>query len=228
MHDASLIELNNAGVVCMRGGRLRISWDFFKGALELNLACERRRTDPNAVLSKSSENFILRARHRYQELFDSQEGEEQYLRSIPMTEIYGEDENFCHLFLFRDPLEIPNDFHDSATAPCCGLIIILNIALLEHLRNPSSPQIISLYRLAASLLNGKPFEAPLEVIIMNNAGVWCHQSGDTSSAEKYMNRLATLTQGLPFNSSLTPEMIRGVYFNLGWFMNPRYKVSPAA
>jgi len=213
----------------MREGHLRISWDFFKGALELHLASEKRRTDPDAALSRASETFILRARNHYQnEFVDPRKRKGRETRTLPLTEIHGEDEYFCHLFLFRDPLEIPNDFPESPTASCCGLVIILNLALLEHLRNPSSLKVISLYRLAASLLSGKLFEAPLEIVIMNNAGVWCHQSGDTSIADQYMGRLAELIKGHPFDSCFASEMKDGIYFNLNWFANPQYKASPAA
>ena len=210
----------------MREGHFRIAWDLFKGALELHLSGEKRRADPYFALSSASANFILRAQIRYHRFMDSEKRSRES-DSLRLIEEHGEDENFCHFFLFRDPLEIPNDLQ-SANSSFSGLIIILNLALLEHFRNPSSRQVISLYRLASSLLSGSSVDAPLEAVILNNAGVWYQQSGDTSLAEKYMNRLSELTQGLSFDSFVATGMRDGVQFNLDWFANPRYKVSPAA
>lgn len=223
---ATTLDLNNAGVVCMRQGRFSTAWDLFKGALELHLADEKKRADPYVTVSKVSEDFIRRAQIRYQRFIFTCKMDDQETCYFRLTEQYGEDEDFCHLFLFRDPLEIP--FHPHPSANLSALTIILNLALLEHYKKPFSGQVIGLYRLAASLLSGVSSDVPFEVVIVNNAAVWFQQCGDTSMAEKYMNRLAELTRKSPIDVFFTSEMMRAVQFNLDWFASPRYRVSPAA
>ena len=222
-------DYNNAGVVYMRAGYFRVAWDLFKGALELHLAKEQKRANPDVVLSKMSEKFIQRADTWYQRLVSSDLFEDAEEKFSPMlTSEHGEDEYFCHLFLFRDPVEIPGDIPELDKSSFSGLTIILNLALLEHCRNPWSKQVVGLYKLAASLLSGKSSEAGLEIHIINNAGVWYHQNGNVSVAEKYMDRLAEISRTVHLGSWVTPEVVGGLSFNLEWFANPRYKVSPAA
>lgn len=221
-------DFNNAGAVCMRYGHIQAAWDLFKGALEFHLAREKKHADPSVTLSGDAETFISRARERYNIFMSSNLCAGADFPSL--LGVHGEDENFCHLFLFRNPYEISSDLpEDSIKASFSGLVVILNLAILEQYRNPSSKQVISLYRLAASLLSGRPTEAWIELVIANNVGVWHQQNGDVSFAEKYMKRVATISQTLSHDhSSFTLAEWGGVAFNLHWFAEPRFKISPAA
>lgn len=227
--DERAREYNNAAVVCMQTNYFKVAWDLFKGALELHLAHEKSRADKDGSfhLTQVSKDFIERADAHYQRCIAS-----GMMQSCPpgLVECHGEDENFCHLFLFRNPINIPNNLPTPVASSFAGLSIIFNIALIEQVRNPSSLQSIQLYKLAASLLTGNELEAHLEVAIMNNTGVWYHESGDTSQAEKYMRNLSRIVESLPEDSPVrkSSRSYGGIIFNLTWFRNPRYRVSPAA
>lgn len=223
-------DLNNAGVVYMRCGQFQVAWDLFKGALELHLARQKQRANSNVRPSHTAEAFILRAKDRYNRFVSSRMASHGETTPSVLIEGHGEDDYFCHFFLFRNPIKIPRDFREDSLKACfSGLIIILNMALLEHYRNPSAKQSMSLYRLAASLLTGRsPAEASIELIIMNNVGVWHQQNGNVSIAEKYMERAAKAAQTLSSDSPFTLEEWQGIQFNLQWFAAPRFKISPAA
>ena len=213
----------------MQCGQLQIAWDLFKGALELHLAHEKYRVNPNGGLSKMAKNFISRAYDRYNEFISSQKNDDEKMTPFVVTGGHGEDESFCHFFLFRDPIKIPDDFlEDPIKSYLPGLIIILNMAILEDYKNASSTQALSLYQLAASLLSGSSAEVQYELIIMNNLAVWHQHSGDVSVAEKYMRRVALIAYKFPSDPCFTPVVWDGIAFNLQWFAAPRFKISPAA
>ena len=228
-------DLNNAGADCMRLGRVQVAWDLFKGALELHLAREKKRADPNVTLSGTAQGFISQAKNRYNAFLSMRMANNDEVSPSALIDLHGDDENFCHFFIFRNPIKIPtelpsNALEGSLSACLSGLIIILNMALLEHYRNPWSKQSISLYKLAASLLMTKSsMEAALHLVILNNVGIWHQQNGYISLAENYMARAAKVAETLPIDdSSFTPEEWHGIIFNLQWFAAPRFKVSPAA
>ena len=218
---------NNAGAVYMRKGRFKEAWDLFKGALEFHLVEESIRNDPLDCLSDMTEGFLSRAEIQYQKFVLSDDEENKALDPIA-TGGPGKGDLFCNFFVFRNPIEIPDDLPESDKPTLTGLIIILNLALLEHTRSPFSGQVISLYNLAASLLSGSLAEAYFEALILNNAGVWYYQSGDASIAETYFASLAVLSRTVESEPWFTAGVQRTITLNLEQFVNPNYQISPAA
>lgn len=222
-------DFNNAGVVYMRVGQLHAAWDLFKGALEKHLAHEKRRTNSDTAVSKMRQAFIAKAETRYKELVSGTKLTLVNDLCAPlMVDHHGEYDSFCFFFVFRDPLEIPKDLPEHGQHSHIGLTIILNLALLEHYKNPSSTQVASLYKLASSLLTGKASDTPFEILIANNLAVWHLSNGDISPAERWMVRLKKAMHSFSQQAWFSSRVNDGLKFNLEWFASPRYKVSPAA
>jgi hypothetical protein len=216
-------DYNNAGVTSMRANQLVIAFDLFKGALEVQLAYEKRCADPSFVISEVSRAYIACADAHHCRM-GSANNEDQ---DAEIGEEYSDCETFCNLFKFRSPVrieELPSPLKSSLV----GLTIIFNLALLEHVKNSSSKGALSLYRLADSLLTSdmNATEARLAVYILNNIGVWFFENGDMCSAEYYIGHLAD--PSLPMASLMSRDALAGIEFNLDWFANPRYQTSPAA
>ena len=121
-------------------------------------------------------------------------------------------------------MSIP-DTVDSVAARMSSATIIFNLALVDHLSNRFSTQAISLYELASTLISGYPCNT-LGLALLNNIGVWCYESGDTTASERCMKELLKLVE--KHGDSMDPRERQGVLNNIHWFLNPHFTASPAA
>ena len=202
-------EYNNAGARCVQCGMIKESWVLFKGALELHLALEKAKSNTSHSFSRTAIIYIQQAETRYQlfqtldlENFDVHDGAPAHKSS--------------HLSLCKTPRVVKNG-DDSYGI---GVTVIFNLALVEHWKNPSSPQVLSMYALALSLSG--PFKEPhLKAATLNNAGIWYFENGDVGSAKSCFERAMKLSVGSDRSSR------ERAVSNLRW-ISMHYRTSPAA
>lgn len=174
-------EYNNAGVLCMQSGMTKESWVFFKGALELHLVLEKARSNPSIGLSRKAAAYIHQAETRYQQLVSMNLN----------TFCFDDDEESMPCGAYHLALLQPRTISDLEDAIAIGVTIIFNLALAEHWKDPSSPQVMSMYGLCDSLL-GPLQDHKLQAAIQNNKAIWYFENGDAVSAEACLERVKDL------------------------------------
>ena len=214
-------EYNNAGVLCMESGMTRHAWVFFKGALELHLACEKSKANPPLRgVSPTAATYIQHAAVRYQQLV-----------SMNLQAFCSDSDNdatvyhhACHVALLQTPRLILNSQEQDATA--MGVTIIFNLALVEHWKDPSSEQVLCMYGLGYSLLDPQQHQDDddnhnLQAAILNNMAIWYFCNGNVALAESCLARVKKL-------SKLEQGTKDQIHSNWCWIITQQYHTSPAA
>jgi len=228
------IAFNNTGVSCLRASQPQVAWDLFKGALEVKLAIERSSDAGTTSDSNLSETYVRRAEYHLSRIqqYVSQ-STELYERATtrkhppPMEAIR---EAFYEPYLCATPFRIENSMSTStatsseAFSRTASATIIFNLALVDHLYNPSSKQAASLYELATSLLVGGEIDN-LGIALINNIGVYYFENGDMNAAQRCMEHLSKI---MPSCDCFEEGELRGLQTNIRWMLNPPFTVSPAA
>jgi hypothetical protein len=250
---AKAIQFNNAGVSCFRSHPKK-AWELFKGALEIKLAMEKEMNSSCECSVKvpfyeqlSSENaYIYRAHTILEEGGDevadqiTDRGEvtldvveaSRTLLSSTLCKRLGKElgDIFYTPFVFSRSFRIPDDFESIPPielARTTSAIVIFNLALVEHLFNRTSPQAVSLYELATSLLVGQSVNE-LGLALINNIGVWCYENDDNDAAQRCMDHLSKILRNPSCRDLITASDRDAVLRNICCMLMPRGTTSPAA
>lgn len=245
------VQYNNAGVACIEAGYHKVGWELFKGALEVKLALERgtiAHEDRNDAQSNSeskvnsyiqkAENHLLNLQKYLSAPFASLDRDMDFSQSETPTlgglsatressrskpSMQNLTDDMYIPFLFCKPIELPNDSQLSTRSE--SATIIFNLALVDHIKNRTSAQVVQLYELAMTLLAGDVVEG-LGIALMNNIGVWCYENGDMDSTLVFMRHLSKVL--VASETRLSFQERHGIRSNILWLTNPPIVASPAA
>ena len=249
---AKAIQFNNAGAFRFRSDP-RKAWELFKGALEVKLAIERNMKDCRECIVKeqfyehlSSENAYV---SRAQTILEEGETEvnpggvadkitlevveaSRALASTILQKQFGNElgDIFYTPFIFSKPFLVPDDHElmdPMELARTTSAIVIFNLALVEQMFIRTSPQAVSLYELATSLLIGQAVNE-LGVALINNIGVWCYENDDIDAAQRCMDHLSRILRNPSGRRLLSDDDCESVLSNISFMLMPRGTISPAA
>ena len=240
---AKAIQFNNAGAFRFRLDP-RKAWELFKGALEVKLAIERNMKDCRECIVKeqfyehlSSENaYVSRALRDSGGVADKITLEvveaSRALASTILQKQFGNElgDIFYTPFIFSKPFLVPDDHElmdPMELARTTSAIVIFNLALVEQMFNRTSPQAVSLYELATSLLIGQAVNE-LGVALINNIGVWCYENDDIDAAQRCMDHLSRILRNPSGRRLLSDDDCESVLSNISFMLMPRGTISPAA
>jgi hypothetical protein len=219
------VAFNNAGVACFDAGNKRVARDLFRGALVILLGVERT-ASPSFIDGSPEHCAKLRARHHLQNV-DTYIGENaKSLGQLEVSDKEGCLSMHTKAFLIQGDEDASNLLRVQMQGASPGgrltrtrsAIILFNWALVEQVHNPSSPNVVSLYNSAFSLLRGSEVVEPFVLAIMNNLAVWHLEMGDTNAAEGWVQEL---TWKIRLCSSFADEKEKEVFIaNIVWMLVP--------
>jgi len=222
---------NDAGVVALRNGHLRVAMELFRGALEETQLAIEGSSGAFQQLEPTDTSGPGTCADQFSVTPEYAQRAEYHLSNITIFE--NQVENVSDLvpegdpisgyspFIYRHPFAFPRTVSENLASA----IIVFNLALCSHhTRRRPTAEVAKLYSSAARLvlLEGSPAE-PTGLLLLgalNNYCVLCFEDGGVG--EDYMLSCLGLSRaldGLRIRGSIDPPVETGVRDNIEWLFN---------
>ena len=231
------LEYNNAGVRCLAANKMGPACDLFRASLVYKYAFETGHYNGNDDNGDPSTSVLLQSAEAYLNNLDAVlagacECSNDKLNSSPYAGFQIERVNDARtmrlcvtpILVSEHALRVADALRqDTVESREASAAIIYNLALAEHCLCATSPQAITMYELASTLVDTN-VPTRLVLSLMNNIAVYLYENGDVDYSRIFMCYLSRLLDD--DSRTLTLKELRGMEANVG-VLSP-YFASPAA
>jgi hypothetical protein len=199
---ARATKFNDVGNSYFRRKDYRAAWDLYKASLEDILSIERAAKQRFEAQGESNlpecNPYIQKAESMLAASnipsTDSIEDAILYVGSITETnrrEVVSKFDFYIYSIPFHirsEKFVSPNLSHQ-AYRQLQSAKVIFNLAMVEQTLDRKSDNVVSLYKLASTLLDNSEDSILVWIAMLNNMGVWCYHNGDYDASQCCMEHL---------------------------------------